>query len=275
VYALGIQHVFFYPKYNKMKTTMLFRIGIVPLLALLVFACKKEAQTTSTPSTLSSQGNSVQKPPQQGPAVDWSVNIQITKNACDEQVFTLTGLNKNGNAIGVGDGEIELTISNGSSVVGTPYTGTSPMTVTTHLPAGSYTLAAKVSTGANLRGQSSIPPITVQSCAACPWKGLDQLTCSDLPTTMDIGNVHYSHEQLCRLLAYNRGNHGYGALVRLAQAVLVAKANGFTSQNAAVAAAEALIANLNALDSDDQASVVDQYGAPEKGHVQDLVKCGE
>jgi hypothetical protein len=87
--------------------------------------------------------------------------------------------------------------------------------------------------------------------------------------------VHYSHEQLCQLLAYNRGNHGYGALVRLAQAVLVAKANGFTSQNAAVAAAEALIANLNALDSDDQASVVDQYGAPEKGHVQDLVKCGE
>jgi hypothetical protein len=274
VYAPGIQHVFFYPKYNKMKTTALFRIGIVPLLALLVFACKKEAQTSSTPSLLSSQGT-VNKKPDPGPAMDWSVSIQVTKNACDEQVFTLTGLNKNGNAIGLNDGAIELTITDANAaMVGTPFTGTSPLSVTTHLAAGNYTLTAKVSTGVNLRGQSSIP-IIVQACAACPWKGLDQLTCSDLPETMLIGTVSYSHVQLCQLLAYNRGNHGYGALVRLAQSVMVAKANHFTSQNPVVSAAEALIGNLDALSSTDQASVPDQYGAPEKGHVQDLVKCTE
>jgi hypothetical protein len=90
---------------------------------------------------------------------------------------------------------------------------------------------------------------------------------------MYIGAVQYNHEQLCELLAYNRGNNGYGALVRLAQAVLVAKVNGFTSANQVVAAAEALIGSLNALDANDQASVPDQYGSTEKGHVQDLVKC--
>jgi len=258
-----------------MKTTTLFRIGILPILAFSIFACKKEAQTTSTSTLMSSQAPATQKIMQQGPAVDWSVAIEATKNLCNEQVFTLTGLNKNSNPIGVNDGVIELTISNASGIVGTTYSGTSPLTVVTHLAPGTYSLAAKVSTGPNLRGVGSIPSIVVEPCGGCPYKSLDALTCADLPVDMYIGQVKYDHEQLCQLLAYNRGNQGYGALVRLAQAVLVAKVNGFTSANEKVAAAEALIADLNVLDSGDQASVVDQYGAPEKGAVQDLVKCSE
>ena len=258
-----------------MKTTRLFRIGILPILALLVFACKKEMQTTSTSDALSSQAvKGSQNTSQQGPAIDWSVNIQVSKNACDEQVFTLTALNKNGNPIGANDGVMELAISDANGIVGIPSTGASPLTVTTHLAPGTYSLAAKVSTGGNLRGESSVPAIIVEACA-CPYKSLEELTCSDLPAEMYIGQVKYDHEQLCQLLVYNRGNHGYGALVRLAQAVLVAKANDFTSSNPAVAAAEALIGNLNALNSNDQASVLDQYGASEKGHVHDLVKCEE
>ena len=258
-----------------MKTTNLIRIGILPFLALLIFACKKEVQTESTSSLISNEINASQRLPQQGPAVDWSIDIQVTKNACDEQVFTLTGLNKNGNPIAPGDGVIELAFSDANGIVGTPFTGGSPFVVTTHLAPGTYSMAAKVSTGNNLKGQSSLSGIIVAPCVGCPYKSLDELTCADLPAAMYIGQVHYNHEQLCELLAYNRGNHGYGALVRLAQAVLVAKANGFTSQNQAVAAAEALIGSLNALDAADQASVTDQYGAPEKGHVQDLVKCDE
>jgi hypothetical protein len=258
---------------NKMKTINLIRIGILPILAVLVFACKKDAQTSSGSLSLSGEARTTQLSSQQGPAVDWSIDMQVTKNACNEQIFTLTGLNKTGNAIGANDGTIELTISDANGVVGTPYTGASPLTVTTHLAAGTYSLAAKVSTGGNLRGQSSIPSLTVAACASCPYKGLGELTCADLPADMYIGAVQYNHEQLCELLAYNRGNNGYGALVRLAQAVLVAKVNGFTSANQVVAAAEALIGSLNALDANDQASVPDQYGSTEKGHVQDLVKC--
>jgi hypothetical protein len=260
-----------------MKTTAFIRIGILPVLALLFFACKKEVQTNSslTSSSLSSQAKTSQNVSQQGPAIDWSVDIQVTKNACDEQVFTLTALNKNGNPIGQADGEIEFTISDANGIVGTPQTGTSPMTVITHLASGTYSLVAKVSTGPNLRGESSVPTVIVEPCAACPYKSLQELTCADLPQQMLIGQVQYDHEQLCQLLAYNRGNQGYGALVRLAQAVMVAKVNGFTSENEAVAAAEVLIGGLNALNADDQASVVDEYGAPEKGHVQDLVKCDE
>ena len=254
-----------------MKTTTLFRAGILPVLAFLFFACTKEVQNSSSSTLMSSQADASQRVAAQ----DWSVDIQVTKNACDEQVFTLTGLNKNGNAVTPGDGQIELTISDANGIVGIPSTGSSPLIVTTHLAAGTYALAAKVSTGNNLKGQSSLPGVVVVACVGCPYKGLDELTCADLPATMYIGQVNYNHDQLCQLLAYNRGNHGYGALVRLAQAVMVAKANGFTSQNEAVAAAEALIGSLNALDSDDQASVVDQYGAPEKGRVQDLVKCDE
>jgi hypothetical protein len=258
-----------------MKMKALFRIGIVPVLALLFFACKKDVQTSSTATSLTSLATASRKTTTQGPAESWTVNIQVTKNACDEQVFTLTGLNQNGSAISAGDGTIELTISNASGVVGSPYTGTSPMTVTTHLAPGTYSLAAKVSTGINLRGESSIIGVIVVPCAACPYKGLDALTCADLPADMYIGKVLYTHDQLCQLLAYNRGNDGSGALVRLAQAVMVAKANDFTFENTAVAAAEALIGSLNALDLEDQASVVDQYGAREKGHVEDLVKCVE
>jgi hypothetical protein len=258
-----------------MTTTTLFRIGILPVLALLVFACKKEAQTSSTSTTLISQSKTSQSSSEAGPAIDWSVNIQVTKNVCDEQVFTLTGLNKNGMAIGTGDGAIVLTISDVNGTVGAPLSGASPLQATTHLAPGTYTLNATVSTGSNLRGQSSLSGVIVVPCAGCPYKGLDELTCADLPSEMNIGQVHYNHDQLCQLLAYNRGNYGYGALVRLAQAVMVAKVNGFTSANEVVAAAEVLIGNLNALNSADQASVVDQYGAPEKGHVQDLVKCEE
>lgn len=196
----------------------------------------------------------------------------MTKNECNEQAFILTGYNQNGGAT---NGDIEFTISDVNGIVGAPYTGASPLTVTTNLAPGTYSLAAKVRTGINLRGQSTFPNIIVEACAACPYKSLDELTCSDLPDEMKIGEVDYDHEKLCQLLAYNRGNNGYGALVRLAQAVMVAKVNGFSSDNEVVAAAETLIGNLNALNSEDQASVVDQYGAPEKGHVQDLVKCDE
>lgn len=259
-----------------MKTTTMFRIGILPLLALLVFACKKDAQTTPTSTQLSSESKTSQSTPQGGPAVDWSVGIQVTKNECNEQTFVLTGLNKNGNPIGSGDGLIELSISDvNGAVVNTPQSGPSQLQVITHLAPGTYTLNATVSTGGHLRGQSSLSGVIVVPCASCPYKSLSELTCINLPSSMKIGQVTYNHEQLCQLLTYNRGNLGYGALVRLAQAVLVAKANGFTSSNEAVAAAEALIGNLNALNSTDQASVVDQYGAPEKGHVQDLVKCEE
>jgi hypothetical protein len=264
---------FFTLNNNNMKTTTLIRMGILPMLALAFFACKKEAQNSSGSTLLSSQA--AKKVTPQGPTMDWSVSIQVTKNACNEQVFTLTGLNGNGNAIGMNDGQIELTISDANGVAGSPYTGTSPLTVTTHLAPGTYSLSATVSTGGNLRGQSSLPSVTVAACASCTYKGLDELTCADLPADMYIGEVQYNHEQLCQLLAYNRGNQGYGSLVRLAQAVLVAKVNGFTSTNEVVAAAEVLIGHLNALDAGDQASVDDQYGATQKGHVQDLVKCNQ
>lgn len=260
-----------------MKTTTLFRIGSFFLFALLVFACKKEVQKSSLSTELISQSKTSQSTSDQGPSPDWSVQITPTKNECTEQVFELIGINNGGNRIDDGSGFIEVTIKDANGVtVCIPTPGTSPLLVTTHLAPGTYTLDASISAGSKLKGQSSLPNgFIVVACAGCPYKGLDELTCADLPASMKIGEVTYNHSELCQLLAYNRGNDGYGALVRLAQAVLVAKANGFTSANEAVAAAEALIGNLNALDADDQASVADQYGAPEKGHVQDLVKCEE
>lgn len=254
-----------------MKSTTLLRIGILPFLALLVFACKKEVQTSSTSTSFSSLAKGGQSTPQQGPALDWTIDIQVTKNACDEQVFTLTVLNNGGQAVDEGTGDVEFTIADAGGIVET-HSGNSGMVVTTHLAEGVYSLSATVTNGAKLKGASSIPDITVESCG-CPYKGLDELTCDDLNKEIEIGGRTYSPEELCELLNYNRGNHGYGALVRLAQAIMVAKWNGFRDDNAYVKAADDLMTGKNALDPDHQASVVDQYGAPEKGHVQDLVKC--
>ncbi len=253
-----------------MKTTNIFRISIFLLFTVSFFACQK---TELIPSVVS-YAKAAKPAASGGPEANWSVQIATDKNMCDEQQFTLTGFNQNNNAITAGDGVITLTISNENGAVAS-YTGGSGMSVTTHLAAGTYTLTGTVYTGGNLRGEAAPQNITVDACGGCTYKQLEDLTCEDLPMSMNIGAVTYTHQQLCSLLSYNRGNSGYGALVRLAQAIMVAKVNGFTSANSALAAAEALVGNLNALDTDDQASVVDNYGASEKGHVQDLVKCPE
>lgn len=245
-----------------MKTQNLLRIGMLPLLALVIFACQKDLKAPS----LTSDAKSDKITNRGGPDANWTVSIETTKDECDEQVFFVASFNQNG---GETDGLIEFKIDD--IVVAS---GTGSITVTTHLLPGDHELYASVSTGVNFRGESAPQTITVLACG-CTYKELDELTCEDMPESMEIGEVDYNHAQLCELLAYNRGNHGYGALVRLAQAVMVAKWNGFTSDHEAVAAAEALIGSLNALDAEDQVSVVDQYGATEKGHVQDLVKCPE